>query len=164
MVHFAPLPHNVRRDEMKRSLRITRRPFIAIGIVLSPVAAICLFALVRSGFRSDLVLPALLPFALYAVLMFTICSKRVSVAGDGITISSYFLFGRFIPFNEIDHSEVQILAERDHPAFIAVNYKDGAKHRTLSLSLKPYHKEDVAWFCALPEIKARTFAGLTKSA
>ncbi len=149
---------------MNRSLRIARRPFIAIGIVLSPVVLICLFNLVRSGFRSNLVLPAVLPFGMYAVLMLTICSTRVSVAHDGITVSSYFLFSRFIPFAALEHSDVQILAERNRPAFVVVHYRDGEMERTVGFSLKPYDKDDVSWFCALPEIKAKKYPGFTKRA
>lgn len=149
---------------MNRSLRITRRPFIAFGIVLSPVVLICLFNYVRSGYRSDLLVPVVLTFGLYAVVMLTICSTRVSVADDGIMVSSYFLFSRFVPFAAIDYSVVQILAERDHPAFLVVHYRDDEKQRTLSLRLKPYHKDDVAWFCALPQMKAETHAGFTKRA
>jgi len=149
---------------MNRPLRITRRPFVAIGIVLSPLVLLDLLNLVRHGLRSDLVLATIAPFLLYAVLMFTICSTHVSVVDDGIDVSTYLLFNRFIPFAAIDHSEVQIVAERDHPAFVSVYYRDGEKERTVTLSLKPYNRDDVAWFCALPEIKARIHPGLTRRA
>ncbi|HYG34995.1 MAG TPA: hypothetical protein VEC99_09435 [Clostridia bacterium] len=135
-----------------------------MAIVLSPVAMISMSVLVQKGFRSDLLVAAALPFLLYAAIMLTICSTRVSVSRNGIGVSSYFVFNRFVPFADIDHSEVQILAERDHPAFVAVHYREGEKERTLTLSLKPYHKEDAAWFCGLPEIKAKKYGGFTKRA
>jgi hypothetical protein len=148
--------------EMNRRLRVSRRPFVVFAIVLSPVVLIWLLVLVKKGFRSDLILPAILPFLLYAAIMMLICSRRVTVSRDGITVCSYFVLKSFIPFAAIDHSAVQIFAERDHPAWVTVYYMHGKKRRRLSMSLKPYRKEDVAWLCALPEIKAETHAGFTK--
>ena len=89
-----------------------------------------------------------------------------SVFGAGwIQISTYNLMQVYGLENveAIDHSNVEILAEKDHPAFVAVHYREGGKERTLSLSLKPFHKEDVAWFCALPGLKSQTYAGFAKN-
>jgi hypothetical protein len=147
---------------MTRRLRIARRPFVAIGIVLAPLVLLGVANLIRHGVRSDLVLATIVPFGLYAVIMLTICSTRVSVVNDGIDVSAYFLFNRFVPFEAIDHSDVQILAERDHPAFVTVHYRDRDGERKVRLSLKPYDRDDVTWFCALPGIKARTHPGLTR--
>ena len=148
---------------MNRSLRIARRPFVAFAVVLSPLVLLGLVSLIRTGFRSDLVLATMIPFVLYAAVMLAICSTRVTVVNDGINVSAYFLFNRFIPFAAIEHSEVQILAERDHPAFLTVHYREGERQRKLSLSLKPYDRDDVAWFCALPEMRGRTHPGFTKA-
>jgi len=147
---------------VSRSLRITPRPFLALGIVLSPVALLGMVGVVRGGFRSDLLLMAISPFGLYAAVMLAICSTRITVIDDGINVSSYFVFARFIPFGAIDHSDVQIVAERDHPALVTIHYRDGKSVRRLSLSLKSYRREDVAWLCALPEMRARTHPGFTK--
>jgi len=149
---------------MNRSLRVSPRPFVGLAIVLSPVVLIWLFVLVRKGFRSEDLLAGVLLFLLYSAVMTAICSIRVSVSQEGITVRSYFVLRRFIPFAAIDHSEVQILAERDHPVCIDVCYRDGEKDRRLGMSLKAYRKDDVAWFCALPEIRAHIHPGFTKKA
>jgi len=135
---------------------------VAIGIVLAPLVMLGTANLIRYGVRFDLVLATILPLVLYAVVMLTICSTRVSVIDDGIGVSEYFVLNRFIPFEAIDYSEVQILAERDHPAFVTIHYRDRERERTVRLSLKPYDRDDVAWFCALPGIKARIHPGLTR--
>ena len=74
-----------------------------------------------------------------------------------------FFLKKSIRFSDIQRSEVQILAERDHPAWITI-FRAGKGRPALSLSLKTYRKEDAAWLCALPEIKAKWFAGFTKKA
>ncbi len=148
---------------MPRSLKVSRRPFIAFAIVLSPLVVIFGVVLVEKGFRSDLIVPALLPFVLYAVILTSICSKRVVVSAEGIEITSYFVCRRFIPFSEIQRSAVQILAEREHPIFIAV-FTHSSGPPAAVINLKPFRREDVAWLCALPELKATMFPGLTQPA
>lgn len=148
---------------MSRSLKVSRRPFIAIAVVLSPLVVIFSVLLVQKGFRSDLIFPSLLPFILYAAIMTAICSQRVVVDEEGIAITSFFVFRRFISFAEVQRSEVQILAERDHPISIAIyTKKSGAP--AMTISLKPFRQEDVAWLCALPKLRTNTYAGFKKSA
>ena len=146
-----------------RSLQISPRPFIAFGIVLAPVVVICALAVVKQGFRRDLLLLLAMPFLIYTVLMLPICSNKVTVTETGLSLVSFFLYQRRIPFSCIDHTEIQILAEPDHPAWLTVHYRESQKLRTLNLSLKPYRKQDVAWFCALPELKPKVYRGFTKN-
>lgn len=145
---------------MPRSLRFSPRPFIAIGIVLSPLVIIWGIVLVQKGFRSDLIFPALLPFLLYGAIMATICSRRVVINEEGITVISYFIRRIFIPFSEIQGSEIQILAERGHPLSLSIYLKEESSPAA-TLNLKPFLQEDVAWLCSLPELKIHTFSGLT---
>ncbi len=89
--------------------------------------------------------------------------RAVVVTDREIVRISMFFLKKSIKFSEIERSEVQILAERDHPAWLTI-FRTGKDKPAMGLSLKTYRKEDVAWLCALPEIKAKWFAGFTKKA
>ena len=119
--------------------------------------------LVRSGYRKNLIFAAALPIIVYALITATIWSTRITVTTTGIAFQSFFVRRKFVSFKDIDHSDVQVLAEREHPAFCSVYYQDGAEIRVLLLNLKPYRKEDVAWFCALPELRTVTHPGFTRT-
>ena len=138
---------------MKRTLRLAPRPFIAFALVLSPLFAILLWIWVTNGFRAQdlfLVIPFLL---IYAGFSAVIASTRVSVNQDGLTVSSMMVFKNTVRFAEIDHCDLQILAERDHP-IAAFVYRTGEDTPVLTVRLKPYRKEDVQWLISLPELKA----------
>jgi hypothetical protein len=145
---------------MSRSLRISPRPFIAFAVVLSPIVVIWMLVLWKNGFRSDLILPGLLPFLLYGVVMTVICSRMVSVDGDSVTVTSFFVRKQSVPFSEIERSDLQYLGERDFPISIRIHAQGG---RSIMVRLKPFEKVDVAWFCALPHLKAVAHRGFTRA-
>jgi hypothetical protein len=113
------------------------------------------------GRRADLLQPALLFLGLYVAVMALISSVRITVSDAGITITRWYISKQFIPFSEVDHSDVQILAERDWPMQIRIH----SKHRVLAqLGLKVIQRVDAAWLCSLPQLKCITHPGLTRRA
>jgi hypothetical protein len=113
------------------------------------------------GRRADLLQFALLPVGLYVILLAVISSVSISVSDAGITITRWYVSKQFIPFSEVDHSDVQILAERDWPIQIKIH----SKHRVLAqLGLKGIQREDAAWLCSLPQLQCIIHPGLTRRA
>ena len=86
--------------------------------------------------------------------------KRVRVSSDGIFIRSWFIVGQFMPFSEIDHSVAQVLAEPDWPVMLSI-YGPSKSKLLGTIGLKAVRKEDAAWLCSLPQIKAVVHPGLT---
>ncbi len=148
---------------MKKILKPSPRPFIGFGIVVSPILLIGLWIFAQHGFRVDDLPAVLLPLLLYASFAIAIMGRSVLVTDKEIVRTSMFFLKKRIAFSEIQRSEVQILGERDHPAWITF-FRTGKDKQVMSLSLKTYRKEDVAWLCALPELKAKWYAGFTKKA
>ncbi|HLE41328.1 MAG TPA: hypothetical protein VI956_07470 [Nitrospirota bacterium] len=148
---------------MKKILKPSPRPFIGFGIVVAPFFALGLWIFAQHGFRVDDLPAVLFPLLLYAGFAIAMMGRAVAVTDKEIVRTSMFFLKKSIRFSDIQRSEVQILAERDHPAWITI-FRAGKGRQALSLSLKTYRKEDVAWLCALPEIKAKWFAGFTKKA
>jgi hypothetical protein len=145
---------------MNRILKPTKRPLIAFGIVISPVFAIGLLAFVNSGFKLDALPLAVGPVLLYGLFSVAIMGSSLEIFGDEIVQRRFFVFSQRIRFSNITRSEIQFLAERDHPISISV-YKSGSQVPALNSSLKLYRKEDVAWLCELPELKVEEFVGFT---
>ncbi len=148
---------------MKKILKPSPRPFIGFSIVVAPILLIGLWIFAQHGFRVDDLPAVLLPLLLYASFAIAIMGRAVVVTDKEIVRTSLFFLEKKIKFSEIQRSEVQILGERDHPAWLTI-FRTGKDRPALSMSLKTYRKEDVAWLCALPEIKAKWFAGFTKKA
>jgi hypothetical protein len=138
---------------MNRSLQASRRPFIAFTVVLSPVVLIWLFVCVQKGFRRDLLQAGLLLLVLYLVILVAAYSQHVSVSEHGLDIVCLCVSRRFIPFEQIDHSNVQVLLERDWPVSLTI-YGNRQRTPLARIGLKAIRKEDAAWLCSLPEIKA----------
>jgi hypothetical protein len=113
------------------------------------------------GRRPDLLQSALVPLALYVVLLALISSVGISVSDAGITITRWYVLKEFVPFSEVDHSDVQILAERDWPVQIKIH----SKHVLLAqVGLKTIRRADAAWLCSLPQLKCAIHPGLTRGA
>ena len=146
---------------MRRTLRLSPRPFVVFALLLGPVEIWMLWSLAKMHFRTDMIIPSLLPIAVYAMILSFIASVRVTVDDDGIAVSQfYFLRSRF-RWQEVAYSDVQLLAEKNHPWFMSIHPVD-ENERVVSLSLKPFRAEDVKWLCSIPELKARVFTGFTK--
>lgn len=144
---------------MKRTLKRSTRPFIALAIIPALLSALGFYNYFEHNQRLDLLQTAYLPLALYIVLMMLISSVRVSVSDDGITISRWYVLKQFIPFAEVDHSDVQILAERNWPVQITIHSRRALLAR---LGLKAMRQQDAAWLCSLPQLKCVTHPGLTR--
>jgi hypothetical protein len=147
---------------VNRTLKPSARPFIVFAIILSPLSVFGVYDYFEHGrpFSYSLQV-ALLPVALYVLFIALISSVRVSVSSDGITITRWYALKQFIPFAEVDHSDVQILAERSWPVQITIY----SKHRRLAqLGLKAVQQKDAAWLCSLAELKCVTHPGLTRRA
>jgi hypothetical protein len=111
--------------------------------------------------RQDVLESALLPLARSVILLAFISSVSISVSDDGITITRWYVSKHFLPFSEVDYSDVQILAERDWPIQIKIH----SKHRVLAqLGLKGIQREDAAWLCSLPQLQCIIHPGLTRRA
>ncbi len=146
---------------MKKILKPSPRPFIGFGIAVSPIFVIGFWIFAQHGFRVEDLPAILFPLLLYASFAIAIMGRSVVVTDKEIVRTSMFFLQKRIKFSEIWRSEVQILGERDHPAWLII-FRTGEDRPALSLSLKTYRKEDVAWLCAMPELKAKWFAGFTK--
>jgi hypothetical protein len=146
---------------MNRSLKLSARPFIVFGVLYGSLSILVLVNYFRLGMRADQLSPALVLLALYVANCALVSSKRVTVSPEGITIKSWFVFKRFVPFRDIDHSDVQILAERDWPIMLSI-FKAGHSNPLETIGLKAIRKEDAAWLCSLPQIKAVIHPGLTR--
>jgi hypothetical protein len=83
------------------------------------------------------------------------------VSDHGINIRSWYVLNKFIPFDEIQRSDIQILAERDWPLMISI-YGKRETRPLARIRLKVLRKEDANWLCSLPQLKAVTHYGLTK--
>jgi hypothetical protein len=148
---------------VRRTLKLSSRPFIVFAVLLGPLALWALSNYIRRGFDPHLLTTVMLFPCLYVAILGLICSTRVRVSDEGITVNTWYFLRHFVPFAEIDHSKVQVLAERDWPVYITIY---GAERRSplLTIGLKAIQKADAAWFCSLPALKAVTSAGLTKKA
>jgi hypothetical protein len=90
-----------------------------------------------------------------------VTAQRVTVSPEGISIEIWFVLKRFIPFGDIDHSDVQILAEPDWPVMLSI-FKAGHSKPMETIRLKAIRKEDAAWLCSLPQIRAVIHPGMAK--
>ena len=147
---------------MNRSLKLSRRPFIALGIVFGIVELCVFYGYIQSGFRPDFLLRLTFPILLYIAVMISICGTRIHVSSTGISVTTLFVSKRFISFGEIDHSTVQVLVEPDHPIWISI-YGINRK-KLIKFGLKSFDPKDVSWFCSLPEMKVTFHPGLTGKA
>jgi hypothetical protein len=144
---------------LNRTLKRSGRPFVVFAVMLGLVSLLGFYNYFTHGRRTDLLEAALLPMGMYVVLAIVISSVSVTVSDTGITVRRWLVSRQFIPFTDIDHSEVQYLAERDWPVWIKIH----GRHRLLvQLGLKGIQRADAEWLCALPELKCRVSPGLTR--
>jgi len=134
---------------------------MVFGVIFGGVLLLGLYNYVKFHFRSDLLAPVLLSILLYPAFMATLEYLRISVGDDGIVIKRWFASDQYIPFSSIEHSDVQILAERDWPLKITIHTHDGS---SIGLGMKTIRQEDAMWFCSLHQLKCRTHPGLTRRA
>ena len=146
---------------MNRSLRYSARPFIIFGLLIGPVAIWVLVNYYRLGMRSDHLSAFFVLMAVYVAICALVTAQRVTVSPEGVSIKIWFVRKRFIPFREIDHSDVQILTESDWPVMLSI-FRAGHSKPMESIRLKAIRKDDAAWLCSLPQIRAVIHPGLTR--
>jgi DNA-binding LytR/AlgR family response regulator len=137
---------------VNRALKPSSRPFIVFAVVYGLLALMGFY--VR---RPDVVLTS---FGLYVVTMALIGSVRISVSDEDITIVRWYIFKKHVRFDDIDHSDVQYLAERDWPVMVTIH----GKHRKgilTTIGLKVIRREDAAWLCSLEQLRTVVHPGLT---
>ena len=91
----------------------------------------------------------------YLLNLLVISQYRITVYSDSIAFRSGFGRMRRIPFGTIDHSQKVVLAEPKYPVALRLTLVSGNIDRTVNLRLKAFHKDDVAWLIALPQLKVR---------
>jgi hypothetical protein len=144
---------------VNRTLRRSARPFIVFAVLFGSFSLLALCNYFLHGRHAASLQSALLFLGLYIVVLALISSVNVSVSDAGLTITRWYVAKRFIPFSEVDHSDVQFLAERDWPVQIKIH----AKRRLLGqLGLKAIQRVDAVWLCSLPQLKCTTHPGLTR--
>jgi hypothetical protein len=135
---------------MNRTLKRSSRPFLVFAVLFGAVSLLGFYNYFTHGRRPDLLQAALLPLGFYVVMLAFISSVSISVSDAGITITRWYVSKQFIPFSEIDHSDVQFLAERDWPVWIKIH----SQHRLLAqIGLKAIARADATWLCSLPQLK-----------
>jgi hypothetical protein len=117
-----------------------------------------LFALMSfSRHRPDV---ALAFMGLYVATMVAISSVRIFVSDEGITIVRWYVVKKTVCFDDIDHSDVHYLAERDWPVTLAIHGKN-RRGILATIGLKAIRREDAAWLCSLKQLRAIVHPGLT---
>jgi hypothetical protein len=144
--------HAYNQVRTSRVLRPSARPFIVFAVIYGLLALMSF-----SGHRPDV---ALVFMGLYVATMALINSVRISVSTEGITIVRWYVVKNTVCFDDIDHSDVHYLAERDWPVMVAIHDKNRSGILA-TIALKAIRKEDAAWLCSLKQLRAIVRGGLT---
>jgi Ca2+/Na+ antiporter len=150
-------------SSVHRILRFSPRPFIVFAVILFPLTLLSFMSYLRHDRRPDFLEAVLTLPVLYVLILFVICSIRVTVSEQGITIRKWYVLNKFIPFDDIHRSNIQLLAERNWPLMVTIYGSDKSKPLA-RIGLKAIRQEDANWLCSLPQLKAVTHPGLTKKA
>ncbi len=147
---------------MNRTLRMSSRPFIALGIMFGVLSLFLLYGFLHTGRRAEGFQAAGIMVGSYVLIMALICAVRVRVSDDGILVRRFFVSTQTIQFDDISHSDVQFMAERNWPLAVTIH----SRHRqpAIRLGLKAMRQEDAAWLCSLPQLKCVMHPGLTRRA
>jgi hypothetical protein len=98
--------------------------------------------------------------AAMAPMIIVTSSVRISVSAEGITIVRWHFVKQTVRFDDIDHSDVHYLAERDWPVMVAIHGKNG-RGILATIGLKIIRQEDAVWLCSLEQLRAIVHPGLT---
>jgi hypothetical protein len=129
-----------------RTLRLSKRPFIALGIVLGvPALAILILAAFDGKLARELPVLVLFP-ALYLFIVLSLCGTRISLSAEELVITRGFFAREVIPLRDLLTVDLITLMEPAHPAFVTVAFRKNGSPRSVTLSMKPYLREDVTWF------------------
>ena len=99
---------------------------------------------------------------LFSAIAALVYSTRVTVSDHELTIRTWYVLRHSIPFQSIDHSKVQYLAEADWPVALTI-YGHGRSEILGRVGLKAVRREDAVWICSLPQLKPEVHPGLTKA-
>jgi hypothetical protein len=107
------------------------------------LAALFLLPPIAAGQRPD---PdnykaALLMVGVFSTIAALAYSTRVTVTEHELNIRTWYVLKQIIPFDKIDHSKVQYLAEADWPVALTI-YGNGRRSVLGRVGLKAVRKED----------------------
>ncbi len=137
---------------MHRVLRPGPRPFIALGILFGVITVLLLGVALAHGrilqtFDAIVAVPVL-----YAVLAAGLLRARIVVSDDALAWRPPFgLLERSVAFSRVKVSNASVLAEPEHP--VTLEIFAGGRVPALTLRLKLFRQNDVAWLISLPQLK-----------
>jgi hypothetical protein len=137
-----------------KTLRPGPRPFVAFAIVCGPLFLLPLYIGVAQGKWSAaeqlFFLFLMLPVLFFGPMVFL----RIEVDEEEIRLRNFGVVRKRARFEEIGHSRFFALAEKDWPISLTVFGKAG-NSELMTIRLKIFRKEDVAWLVALPQLRAK---------
>ena len=137
---------------MHRVLRPGPRPFIAIGILFGVITLLLLGVALAHGrglqmFEGIVAVPLL-----YAVLAAGALRARIVISDDALAWRPPFgLLEQSVALSRITVSVASVLAEPEHPVMLEIFA--GGRVPALTLRLKLFRQNDVAWLISLPQLK-----------
>lgn len=139
---------------MTRTIRAGPRPFIALGIVFGIIIAGILFMnMTGPAHHSDFAIIGVF-LSIYAGLSIGIWKTHLVVNEQSIILRPALGRETRILFEDIRESIPFVVAEPQHPVTLhIIGQKSSAP--VLSIRLKPYREEDVAWLLQLPGLKVK---------
>jgi hypothetical protein len=148
-------------NPLNRTLLPSARPLIVFGILALIFMGLWVVLAFTAGQRAVHLEVPLLMAGLFGALAALVYSSRVTVTDRDLTIRKWFVIEQSIPFEEIDRSTVQYLAEADWPVSLTI-YGHGGRSVLGRIGLKAVRREDAQWICSLPQLKPEIRTGLTK--
>jgi hypothetical protein len=145
---------------MNRTLRRSARPLIAFGGMAAIFVSLWVVPALAAGQRPINYSAPLLVVGLFALIAALTYSTRVTVTDRELIIRTWFVLKHSFPFDKIDHSKVQYLAEADWPVLLTI-YGHGHDAVLGRVGLKAVRKDDAVWICSLPQLKPDIHSGLT---
>lgn len=114
-----------------------------------PLQILTIINVIKNGYNSSVFIPILI----YLLLVVIIYSRRVTLGPEGIRITTYYVLKKFIHFDDIVRSDLQILVERDHPVRLIIQYRETDRDNVVEINLKSILKEDVDYLCSMKRLK-----------
>jgi hypothetical protein len=127
------------------------RPFVAIGTIFGLLLLLPLIIGLKTGNWGEaskmMAGFVLLPAAILIPIAFT----RLEVDEEKMCLRG-IVSCKYVRFDDIGWSVISVLAERDRPLSLTVFGRDMSSE-LITIRLKIFPKEDVAWLVALPRLK-----------
>jgi hypothetical protein len=135
-----------------KTLKPGSRPFIALGTICGLLFLVPLYLGFGTGKWTDAGKMAGTTLIILAFLLGPIVFARLEIDEEEIRLWNLGRLRKRVRFEEIGHSSMRILGEKDWPVSLTIVGKDG-ESELMSVGLKIFRKEDVVWLLALPELK-----------